>query len=86
MIGHALGASGAIECVATILQLHHSFIHPSINCEDLHPSVARIASRVVQVRKPASLRTALKTSFGFGDVNACIVFSRWNGGQHDSVN
>jgi 3-oxoacyl-(acyl-carrier-protein) synthase len=78
MIGHALGASGAIECVATVLQLHHGFIHPSINCEDLHPAVARIASRVVQVRKPANLQTALKTSFGFGDVNACVVFSKWN--------
>jgi 3-oxoacyl-(acyl-carrier-protein) synthase len=86
MIGHALGASGAIECVATILQLEHGFLHPSINCEDLHPNVAPIASRVVQTGQTARLQTALKTSFGFGDVNACVVFSRWNGGRHESVN
>jgi 3-oxoacyl-(acyl-carrier-protein) synthase len=63
--------------VATVLQLEHGFIHPSINCEDLHPAVARIASRVVQVRKPVPIQTALKTSFGFGDVNACVIFSKW---------
>jgi 3-oxoacyl-(acyl-carrier-protein) synthase len=78
MIGHALGASGAIECVATVLQLEHGFIHPSTNCEDLHPAMARIASRVVQVRKPVPIQTALKTSFGFGDVNACVIFSKWS--------
>jgi 3-oxoacyl-(acyl-carrier-protein) synthase len=86
MIGHALGASGAIECVATILQLRHGFLHPSINCEDMHPGVAPIASRVVQSSMAAGLRTALKTSFGFGDVNACVVFSNWNGGRHESMN
>ena len=86
MIGHALGASGAIECVATILQLRHGFLHPSINCEDLHPGVAPIASRVVRSSHAAELRTALKTSFGFGDVNACVVFSKWNGGRHESMN
>src|SRR5450759_3400635 len=36
MIGHCLGAAGAIECVAVVLQLYKGFIHPSINCEDLH--------------------------------------------------
>jgi 3-oxoacyl-(acyl-carrier-protein) synthase len=81
MIGHALGASGAIECVATILQLEHCFVHPSVNCEDLHPGVASIASSVVQVRKEVDLQTALKTSFGFGDVNACVIFSKWNSGR-----
>jgi 3-oxoacyl-(acyl-carrier-protein) synthase len=86
MIGHALGASGAIECVATIIQLEHGFVHPSINCEDLHPGVAPIASRVVRSGKAAGLRTALKTSFGFGDVNACVVFSKWNGRRHESMN
>src|SRR5205085_1355503 len=39
MIGHALGAAGSIECVAAILQLHSGFVHPSINCEDLHPEL-----------------------------------------------
>jgi 3-oxoacyl-(acyl-carrier-protein) synthase len=68
MIGHALGASGAIECVATLLQMRHGFLHPSMNCEDLHPRECRAHP----------LNTALKTSFGFGDVNACIIFSKLN--------
>jgi 3-oxoacyl-(acyl-carrier-protein) synthase len=74
LIGHALGASGAIECVATVLQMDGGFLHPSVNCEDLHPEVTEIADRVV--RKPMEFRprTALKTSFGFGDVNACAAF------------
>lgn len=86
MIGHALGASGAIECVATILQLEHGFLHPSINCEDLHPGVEPIASRVVRNSRAAGPRTALKTSFGFGDVNACVVFSKWSDTRRESMN
>ena len=39
LIGHALGAAGAIECVASILQLQRNFVHPSLNCEDLHPDL-----------------------------------------------
>jgi 3-oxoacyl-(acyl-carrier-protein) synthase len=78
LIGHALGASGAIECVATLLQLDGGFLHPSANCEDLHPGVAAIADRVVRSPIDARPRTALKTSFGFGDVNACVVFGKYH--------
>ena len=77
LIGHALGASGAIECVATILQLAGGFLHPSINCEDLHPGVELIAPQIVRRPLDFSPRTALKTSFGFGDVNACVVFAKY---------
>ena len=78
MIGHALGASGAIECVATLLQMEGEFIHPSMNCEDLHPAVATVAVRIPQEYIAREVRTALKTSFGFGDVNACVIFSKPN--------
>ncbi|GAC1684497.1 MAG: beta-ketoacyl-[acyl-carrier-protein] synthase family protein [Candidatus Acidiferrum sp.] len=77
MIGHGLGASGSMESVAAILQLAHGFIHPSINCEDFHPEIAELAPRVPQVSVHAQCRVALKTSFGFGDVNSCAVFRRW---------
>jgi len=78
MIGHTLGAAGAIECVATVLQLHEGFIHPSLNCEDTHPQIQRIARSIPhELVEAPHLRAALKTSFGFGDVNACIVFSKW---------
>jgi 3-oxoacyl-(acyl-carrier-protein) synthase len=77
MIGHGLGASGSMECVATILQMTHGFLHPSINCEDFLPEIAGLAPRVPQTSIRADCRVALKTSFGFGDVNSCLVFKRW---------
>jgi 3-oxoacyl-(acyl-carrier-protein) synthase len=77
MIGHVLGGSGAIECVAAVKQLHEGFVHPSINCEDLHAQLGEIKSSIPTAAKPAKLSTALKVSFGFGDVNACIVFRKW---------
>ena len=78
MIGHGLGASGSMECVAAVLQLAHGFIHPSLNCEDFHPDIADLAPKVPQVSIQAPCRLALKTSFGFGDVNSCVVLRRWD--------
>jgi len=77
MIGHGLGASGSMECVATVLQLAHGFLHPSINCEDFHPEIAALQTRVPQSAMDLKCDVALKTSFGFGDVNSCVVFRRW---------
>jgi len=78
LIGHGLAASGALESVATVLQLVHGFLHPSINCEDFHPEIQELSPRVPRVSIPVSCRVALKTSFGFGDVNSCVVFRRWD--------
>ena len=77
MIGHGLGASGSMESVATVLQLAHGFIHPSINCEDFHPEIAELRPRVPETAIRYECRSVLKTSFGFGDVNSCVVFKRW---------
>jgi 3-oxoacyl-(acyl-carrier-protein) synthase len=80
MIGHALGAAGAIECVAAVLQLHHGFIHPSINCEDLHPEIVPFAASIPHkmVEMP-DLKVIAKAGFGFGDVNSCLLFRKWEG-------
>ena len=77
MIGHALGAAGGIECVASVLQLHEGFVHGSLNCEDLHPALAAYAERIPHktVLLPG-MKVMAKASFGFGDVNACIVFRK----------
>lgn len=79
MIGHTIAASGAIECIATVLQLHRGFIHPSINCEDIHEKLQCIQSRIPAACTKMDCSTALKVSFGFGDVNACIIFKKWSG-------
>jgi 3-oxoacyl-(acyl-carrier-protein) synthase len=78
MIGHALGAAGAIESVAAVLMLAGGYVHPSLNCEDLHPQIAPYARSVPHERRDdPSLRTLIKAGFGFGDVNACVVFRKW---------
>jgi 3-oxoacyl-(acyl-carrier-protein) synthase len=80
MIGHCLGAAGAIECVAAVLELDRGFLHPSINCEDVHPELAPFADRIVrECMEFPELRTMAKASFGFGDVNSCLIIRRWDG-------
>jgi 3-oxoacyl-(acyl-carrier-protein) synthase len=78
MIGHALGAAGAIESVACIQMLRGGYVHPSINCEDVHPRIEAYAGSIPHALRPLpELRTIVKASFGFGDVNACVVFRKW---------
>jgi len=77
MIGHTLGAAGAIESVACVLMLAGGFVHPSINCEDIHPEIAPHASSIPQTELlQPDLDVVAKASFGFGDVNTCLVFRR----------
>jgi 3-oxoacyl-(acyl-carrier-protein) synthase len=82
MIGHALGAAGAIESVACVLMLHEGFVHPSINCDDVHPEIEPYAASIPhEVRETPDLDVIAKAGFGFGDVNACLVFRRWSDSQ-----
>ena len=79
LVGHCLAASGSIESVATILQLKENYVFGNINCEDLHPEIASLISRD---RVPVqtinfSPNIIAKASFGFGDVNACIIFKKY---------
>jgi 3-oxoacyl-(acyl-carrier-protein) synthase len=76
MIGHCLGAAGGIETVATILQLTRGFLHKSLNCEDLHEAIKPYAKSVLMQGETREIRMAAKASFGFGDVNGCLVLSR----------
>jgi len=81
MTGHCLGAAGAIESVAAILCLDNDFIFPSINCEDVHPDIEAIISTEKiprQLLENNTLQVVAKASFGFGDVNACIIFKKYN--------
>ena len=77
--GHALSASGSIELVACALQLAGSFLHASLNAEQLHPAIAQTVDprRVVrQLTEIPSLDRLIKASFGFGDVNGCAILGR----------
>lgn len=78
LIGHALGAAGAIEAVACVLMLARRFLHGNLNCEDLHPELMRYAGSIGhESREAPELRTLAKASFGFGDVNACLIWRRF---------
>ena len=79
MTGHCLAASGSVEAVSTILQMEEGFIFPSINCEDLHPEITDLISEKCIPKQviSAKINVAVKASFGFGDVNACVVFKKF---------
>ena len=80
MVGHCLAAAGSIESVATVLQLKEQFVFPNINCEDVHPEISTLISeeKIVKHQIETELNIAAKASFGFGDVNGCIIFKRYN--------
>jgi 3-oxoacyl-(acyl-carrier-protein) synthase len=78
MIGHCLGAAGSIEAVAVVLQLAGGFLHPSINCEDVHHDLTPFSRSIVHKPLERDIKTIAKASFGFGDVNGCLVFRKWN--------
>jgi 3-oxoacyl-(acyl-carrier-protein) synthase len=79
MVGHCLSAAGSIESVASILQLQHGFIFPNINCEDLHTEITAIidTSRIPQKLIEKEVNIVAKASFGFGDVNGCVIFKKY---------
>ena len=78
MVGHTLGAAGAIESVAAVLMLDQGFIHPSLNCEDVHPEIAPYADAIPhELREVPDLRVLMKAGFGFGDVNSALALAKW---------
>ena len=78
MIGHALGASGAIESVACIKAIQTGIIPPTINYETPDPE-CDLDYVPNKSRKLDNVRVVLKNSFGFGGQNACLVFKRFEG-------
>jgi 3-oxoacyl-(acyl-carrier-protein) synthase len=62
-----------------VLQLQHRFVHGSKNCEDLHAELAPFAASIPhETVEPSRLEVFAKASFGFGDVNGCVMLRRWN--------
>jgi 3-oxoacyl-(acyl-carrier-protein) synthase len=79
MVGHCLSASGSVESVASVLQLHQNFIFPNINCEDLNLEITAIIdeSKIPQKLIEREITIVAKASFGFGDVNGCVIFKKY---------
>ena len=79
MVGHCLSGAGSIESVASVIQLYHGFIFPNINCDDLHPEITAIIDKSKIPRKliENDIKIIAKASFGFGDVNGCLIFKKF---------
>ncbi len=79
MTGHCLSAAGSIESVACVLQLNGNYIHPSINCEEVHPGILEIIGESCIPKQMVEQENTIiaKSSFGFGDVNSCIIFKKY---------
>lgn len=76
MIGHALGAAGGLEAVATVKAIQTGQIHPTINVSDLEPEVdIDIVPNVMQEKE---IGVGISNSFGFGGHNSTVVFGKYD--------
>ncbi len=75
MTGHLLGAAGGVEAVFSVLAIHHKLLPPTVNLD--HPDPACDLDYVPGKARQASVAVALSNSFGFGGVNACLLFKRF---------
>ena len=74
MVGHLLGAAGAVELIASILSMHRNTIHPTINYETPDPECD--LDYVPNTSREATINTVLSNSLGFGGHNATLIIKR----------
>ena len=77
MVGHTLGAAGAIEAVVTVLTMRDGCVPPTINLEDPDDAAAGL-DLTPNTAARRDVKTAISNSFGFGGQNTAIVFRRWD--------
>ena len=75
MIGHLLGAAGAVEAIATLLTINRGIIHPTINYENPDPDCD--LDYVPNHSRHKDVRIAISNGFGFGGHNAVVVLGRY---------
>jgi beta-ketoacyl-acyl-carrier-protein synthase II len=77
MIGHSMGAAGAMEAIACALTIRHDLIHPTINYETPDPECD--LNYVPNEALARKVVVALSNSFGLGGQNACLVLKKYDG-------
>jgi 3-oxoacyl-[acyl-carrier-protein] synthase II len=79
MTGHLLGASGAVEAIASIMAIHHGIIPPTINYTTNDPEcdLNYVPNQPLEI----PVNFAMSNSFGFGGHNAVLIFQKWNSNQ-----
>jgi 3-oxoacyl-[acyl-carrier-protein] synthase II len=75
MIGHLLGAAGAVEAIATLLSINRGIVHPTINYEN--PDPACDLDYVPNQARRKDVRIAISNGFGFGGHNAVVVLKKY---------
>jgi 3-oxoacyl-[acyl-carrier-protein] synthase II len=75
MIGHLLGAAGAVEAIATLLSINRGIVHPTINYEN--PDPACDLDYVPNQARRMDVRIAISNGFGFGGHNAVVVLKKY---------
>ncbi|OWQ90661.1 nodulation protein E [Roseateles aquatilis] len=70
--GHALGAAGGLEAVASVLTLQHHLVPPTANFDEADPECA--LDCVPNIARPHAVRAVMSNSFAFGGLNASVVF------------
>jgi len=75
MLGHSMGAAGAIEFISTVLAIEHQLVPPTINYEESDPQcdLDYVTEGAREFGRSRPLRTAISNSFGFGGNNAVLV-------------
>jgi 3-oxoacyl-[acyl-carrier-protein] synthase II len=76
MIGHTMGAAGAIEAVVSIMSILTGILSPTINLH--HPDPACDLDYVPDTAREATVNVAMSNSMGFGGHNACLIFKRFH--------
>ncbi len=76
MVGHLLGAAGAVEALACVKVLTSGVIPPTINCENLDPQIDPQLNLTLGVAQKRDVKIALSNTFGFGGHNATVIFRK----------
>jgi 3-oxoacyl-[acyl-carrier-protein] synthase II len=75
MIGHTIGAAGAIEGIVTVMSIHHGLVTPTIHYD--HPDPELDLDYVPNTSRKQPVHCAISNSFAFGGHNATLVFKKF---------
>ncbi len=76
MIGHTIGAAGAIEAAITVKSIDSQMVHPTINLINSDPQLP--LDYIANEKREVNIRSAISNSFAFGGHNASLVFKKYN--------
>jgi 3-oxoacyl-[acyl-carrier-protein] synthase II len=79
LYGHPLGASGAIEAGIAALAVRDGWVPASVNLGAPEPELAELLPGLLREGRTGTYRRVLSTSFGFGGLNAALVFGAPDG-------